>query len=339
MPQIPAGNLRNLIAELHALHRRAGLPGVRAVAKETDFSHTAVHDLFTAAHRQPPNIQLVHAVAAVLASMARGVDVDETADWMDKAWRDAVEMPFDPNPAVKSSEPTDGNESVSTPFNAIPTAQELRRASKGAQPFVVDRFVTTVFMQGKSAVRRITERVVTAQDDGVESYTAKTFSGRATLGRDYVPVQALWGCQAETVQPSRPGDPIITLLKFPQALQRGEQAHFASEASFEPDPQEYDRDWIDVIVDHHGIVPASSCFAGSFPLSGLTIRVRFDTSYLPAIAWWYAEVTEEERTRIPKRSEGRLLDIDAGEVSYTFTGLVCQPRESYGIGWEWPARR
>jgi hypothetical protein len=109
MPDIPSGKLRTLIADLHDLHLRAGLPGVRAIAKGTGFSHTAVYDLMTSEHRRPPNIQLVHAVSARLASMARGVDADETADWIDKAWREAAKSPFDADADVglQQQEPSD----------------------------------------------------------------------------------------------------------------------------------------------------------------------------------------------------------------------------------------
>lgn len=287
----------------------------------------------------------MHAVAAVLASMARGVDGDETADRIDRAWREAAETPFDSDLEARPDQSKDAHEPVAATGAAAPPTQggakaepRFRPASKGAQPFVIDRFVTTMFMQGKSAVRRITERVVTAQADGVEFYTARTYSGRDTFGRDYVPVRALWGCQAETVPSSRPSDPVVTRLRFPRALRRGEQAYFASEALFEPGPEDYDRDWIDVDVDHHGIAPGSSYFADTFPLSGLAIRVRFDMNFLPIVAWWYAESNEHERTMMPDPDEGRLLDIKLGEVSYLFTDIACQPRESYGIGWQWPAR-
>jgi hypothetical protein len=286
----------------------------------------------------------VHAVTGVLASMARGVDADEAADRMDQAWLKAARTPSGQSSEAEAGRSEDAHEAtadtatIARPVRGGGGGEPLfRRASEGAQLFVVDRLVTTVFMQGSSAVRRITERVVTAQADGVEFYTARSFSGRDTSGRDYVPIQALWGCQAETVPSSRPGDPVITRLRFPRPLRKGEKASFASEALFAPEPEEYDIDWVDVDIDHHGIVPGRTAFADTFPLSGLTIRVRFDLDFLPVVAWYYAELTEQERATRPS-DEDRLLEIQSGEVSYTFTDVACQPRESYGIGWQWPTR-
>ena len=82
-------------------------------------------------------------------------------------------------------------------------------------------------------------------------------------------------------------------------------------------------------------MPGELCYDGVFPLGGLTIRVRFDPEHVPAAAWWYAEATERERTDRPAPGDRRLLPITATEINHTFTEMACQPRESYGIGWEW----
>jgi hypothetical protein len=50
LPEIPPGNLRVLIEELHRPHARAGWPSTRTIARHQDFSHTSVEAL-TAIHR------------------------------------------------------------------------------------------------------------------------------------------------------------------------------------------------------------------------------------------------------------------------------------------------
>lgn len=46
-PFLPAGPHRDLVAELHALHHRAGWPSLRALARETGVSHTTVSKTFS----------------------------------------------------------------------------------------------------------------------------------------------------------------------------------------------------------------------------------------------------------------------------------------------------
>lgn len=211
----------------------------------------------------------------------------------------------------------------------------LRPPSRGAQPLFVNLFVTTVFMRERAVVRRITERLVTARADGVGYYTARGFSGK-TPHLTYEPVQALWGCHAEQVQPARPGRPAVTRLWFPTALKAGEQAHFASEVIDENITAE--REWIDVDVDHHGIARGRLIYGGQLPVSGLTIRVRFEEGHLPTAVWWYAEQNERERYDPPPLGDRHFLTITGRDLQHTFTEQVCQPRESYGLAFTWPPK-
>lgn len=212
----------------------------------------------------------------------------------------------------------------------------FRRPSKGAQPVFVDLFITTVFMKGRAVHRRITERLITARADGVEYYTARGSTWKAPR-RTYVPVQALWGCRADFVKPSRPGLPAVTRLWFPSSLQRCQQAHFASEAVFDFDEGSgEDRDWINVDIDHHGIARGRLLYDDRLPVRGLTIRVRFDETCLPEAVWWYAELNESERYEKPPPGDSRLLTIINNDVQHTFTDRVCEPRESYGLAFSWP---
>jgi hypothetical protein len=209
----------------------------------------------------------------------------------------------------------------------------LRGASEGAQPLFIDLFVTTVFMKGKAVSRRITERLVTAQVDGVEYYTASGFTDTAmgmAQRRSYMPVRALWGCRAEVAEsPSS-----VTRLWFPSSLRQGEKAHFASEVLFEEYPVA-DRHWIDVDIDHYGIAKGRLLYGDRLPISGLTIRIRFDETCLPEAVWWYAELNERERYNRPPAGDHRLLRLVGNDVQHTFTDRACQPRESYGIGFRW----
>jgi hypothetical protein len=209
----------------------------------------------------------------------------------------------------------------------------LRQPSRGAQPIFVNLFVTTVFMKRRAVYRRITERLITAQADGVEYYTARGFAGKPPR-LEYAPVRALWGCTAEFIEPSQLGRPAVTRLWFPTSLRAGQQAHFASEVVDENITEE--RHWIDVDVDHHGIAQGCLLHSGVLPVSGLTIRVRFDEVDLPEAVWWYAELNESERYDRPPLGDRHLLTVVGNNVSYTFTEQVCQPRESYGLAFSWP---
>lgn len=210
--------------------------------------------------------------------------------------------------------------------------EAYRRPSKGAQPVFVDLFVTTVFMKGRAVYRRITERLITAREDGVEYYAARSLAGE-TPRLTAVPTRALWGCRAEPIVLSQPGMPVITPLWFPNTLQRGQQAHFASEVIDEDITQE--RLWVNVTVDHHGIARGRLLYGDRLPTSGLTIRVRFDEGCLPKAVWWYAELTEPERYHQPPPGDPRLLVISGNDVQHTFTQQACQPRESYGLAFCW----
>lgn len=222
------------------------------------------------------------------------------------------------------------------PVQAEANRNLFRKPSDGAQPFVVNRMVVTVIVTQRNSRRRITERVVTAQEKDVEFYLARAFTAGRNLGRTYVPTISLWGCRAEPVPSAYPGEPITTRLHFPHPLRLGEQAYFASEALYDgSEPSVGDeRNTVGIDIDHHGIEAGAYEFGKTFPLRGLTIRVKFEQHDLPRSVWWYAEANELEREQEPVSGNERLLPIVGGEVSYTFRN-VCQPRESYGIGFVW----
>lgn len=208
-----------------------------------------------------------------------------------------------------------------------------RTPFRGAQPVFAELFVTTVFMKRRSVRRRITERLVTAQEDCVRYYTAWALP-EALDASTSVPVNALWGCRAERMS-SLPGEPILTRLWFPEPLRRGQRHFFASEALVGNIVKGTERRAINVEVDHHGIAPGRRVH-DAVPVGGLTIRVRFDLDDLPDAVWWYADVAERERYQRPVTGDVRWLEVTSqGEVEHTFTE-PCQPRASYGLAFAWP---
>lgn len=211
------------------------------------------------------------------------------------------------------------------------TPTVFREPSEGAQKLFVNLFVVTVVLEGKARVRRISERLITSQDpDGLRWFTSRAYSTRSPAqGRTYVPAQPLWGCRAEHI--SEDGLP-TTRLCFPRPLKRGERAHFAAEVVYETDPDD-PRGWASVDIDSYG-VDAGELRDGLLPVSGLTIRVKFDDDSLPAAVWWYAELNERERHQEPPAGSPRRLEVVEGSVSKTFE-KPCQPRESYGIAFNW----
>jgi hypothetical protein len=239
---------------------------------------------------------------------------------------------------VDDPDPSDRRESDEIDKAAF----KMRPPSPGAQPIFVDLFVTTVFMKKRAVHRRITERIVTAQEDGVKYYVARGFRATRDLPeRTYTQVRALWGCRDEFVPAADPDQPAVSHLWFPRPLTAGQQAHFASEFLFDPeaDPEQgspSDRRWIDVDIDHHGIAPGALLYGDQFPIRGLTIRIVFDQAYLPEAVWWYAEVSERERYDRPPAGDVRLIKINGNSAQKTFTEQPCQPREHYGISFMWP---
>jgi hypothetical protein len=177
----------------------------------------------------------------------------------------------------------------------------------------------------------MSERLITSQDpDGLRWFTSRAYSTISpTQGRAYVPTKALWGCRAEQV--AEDGVP-VTRLCFPSPLKYGAQAHFAAEVVHETDPED-PRGWVSVDIDSHGVY-AGELRDDLVPVSGLTIRIRFDDESLPAAVWWYAELNERERHVKPPAASPRRLEVVEGIVSKTFE-KPCQPRESYGIAFNW----
>lgn len=203
-----------------------------------------------------------------------------------------------------------------------------REPSKGAQPVRLVLFITTVFMEGRALRRRLTERLVIAQEDDVAFYTSRA----SPAAEAQVAVNPLWGCRAEALA-STGGEPVLTKLWFPVPLRRGQMHWFSSEV-VDSNPAGARR-WINVEVDHHGIDAGRRQHDELLPVAGLTIRIVFDEEQLPEACWWYAEVAERERYIRPATAEGRDLPIVGRCVEHTFAN-VCEPRENYGVSISWP---
>jgi hypothetical protein len=233
---------------------------------------------------------------------------------------------------ARSGELDQGDEPTRPPADDLTTG--FRRPTKGAQPVFLLLFVTTVFMRRKTAFRRITERLVTAREDGVDGYLARALTGKDWSLDDVsnIPVRPLWNCRLDPPVISLTGESPITKLRFPRSLLRNEKILFVSEAIDDEITEE--RRWVNVEVDHHGIAPGQ-LLHGHIPVSGLTIRIRFDEDVLPEACWWYAEQTERERLTPPAPGDPRHLRIIDGNVEHTFTER-CHPRDNYGIAFRWP---
>lgn len=216
---------------------------------------------------------------------------------------------------------------------------KLRRPSSHAQKVFAELIVVTVHMKGRTVHRRITERLVTSRDPhgDVAYFTANGYRVGDNIDRTYVPVRSVWGCREEIVEPRHHGHFPVTRLWFPEPLQYGEQAYFASEAVFDQgDDTDDEKYWIDVEVDHHGIARGRLLYAQKLPIRGLTIHIKFDGTFLPETVWWYAELTESERYGQPQAGDRHILPLIGNAVQHTFTEHICQPREHYGVAFSWP---
>jgi NAD(P)H-flavin reductase/hemoglobin-like flavoprotein len=104
LPEIPPGNLRVLIEELHRLHARAGWPSTRTIARRQDFSHTSVHDLFTRPTPPAPKLPVLIAVVERLAETAPSTDSADMISRFGILWRSAYEEPFFSPPTEEQSQ-------------------------------------------------------------------------------------------------------------------------------------------------------------------------------------------------------------------------------------------
>lgn len=207
-----------------------------------------------------------------------------------------------------------------------------RTPSRGAQPVFMERMVVGVVMHRRTAARRMTERVISACEDGVDGYDVHALTGwSADPGG--IPVRAIWNCRLVASPGAHRGDPVLARLRFGTRLGKGEWYGFSSEAWDEDLDQE--RSWINVDVDHHGVAPGVVDERSGEPLAGLTIQITFDERCLPEACWWYAEEVDHERLRRPPDGDPRLLEVGNGFVRHTFSE-PCHPREGYGIAFRWP---
>ena len=277
-------------------------------------------------------------------------DSPSTVQPMQRAWKDGVRrlaeevqrqlidlVEREALPLVPDQLPS-GGEGRSATVGAAEDLAELQPASPLAQPVFMDLYVATVIMSGRRVVRRINDRLLTAQTDGVAHFKAQVYVAETDGTVTYVPTRAIFGCRAHDL--TVPGSTKqMTLLIFPRPLLEGEQVYFTSEVVFGPQTGNVgDPDWINVDVDHFGIGRGQFDASGLRPTRGLTIRVHFDETELPRLVWWYAEADEKERETIPPAGDPRFLELDGCDVQHTFEN-VGQPRQNYGIAYTWSETR
>ena len=97
MPDLPPGNLRFLIAELRDLHARAGWPSTRDIARDQQFSHATVHELFTRRWADVPKLPVLIDVVERLALLIRRADADSIVEKFNRLWRAAADHPVSPS--------------------------------------------------------------------------------------------------------------------------------------------------------------------------------------------------------------------------------------------------
>lgn len=194
------------------------------------------------------------------------------------------------------------------------------------QPVFINYWVSTVFLDGRAFQRRITERLITAMEDGVDSYITRSrppLQGDRPAGS----VTRAWGCSAEEV-PFVPHSDVLARLTFDR-LTAGQQHWFATEAVSTEVAD--DRPWIYVRVNTWGIAAGQLSEAG-LPISGLTIRLVFDSECLPADVWFYTDPAD--RIVPPAAGDPRRLRISNGLVGHTFEESL-GPRDEVGLAFRW----
>jgi hypothetical protein len=95
------------VEALHELHARAGWPSTRELSKGRNFSHTAVHDLFTKTTTAVPRLTVLLDVVERLALLSRRLDVSQTIDRLDSLWEAAHTAPFIVTDAPSGPDPLD----------------------------------------------------------------------------------------------------------------------------------------------------------------------------------------------------------------------------------------
>jgi hypothetical protein len=196
------------------------------------------------------------------------------------------------------------------------------------EPVYLNYMVTTVFLEGRAFKRRITERVITAMEDGIDRYVMRN---RPPLqsGHPGVIITNAWGCEVHPVQ-HEPHSETLAHLVFPR-LSRGDTHWFATELV--ADHQALDeRPWVNVPVNNHGIARGQRTSEG-VPVQGLTVRLVYDPKLAPVVAWFYTDAMD--RTTPPPASDPRILPIGSGMIGHTFTD-ACVPRDEVGIAFRWP---
>lgn len=191
-----------------------------------------------------------------------------------------------------------------------------------AQPVFVERHIATYVLRRRVIAHATTERVVRAMEHGVSSYIVRTYD--PTNGRHPVRVTPLLNCVAgpvRSVPDGRGGDIIEMPMMFAVPLLYGETTFFASRVDHDEGDE---APMVETQVTSHGIA------AG-----GCTMRVQFEGSYVPASAWWFADVIDARRLDKPPEDSGRRLRPSRlGYLEHTFPD-VCRPLAKYGLAWEW----
>lgn len=125
-PNLPPGALNDLIGELHVLHRRAGFPSLRTIARSSGYSRDTISRLFSRPP-SPPKLNVLLDVVQYLSAHIRGID-DDVLDRFDSLWN-AIEN--DGTHPLPASEPVESEDRTS---ERLPASSDGLIASSNKQP-------------------------------------------------------------------------------------------------------------------------------------------------------------------------------------------------------------
>jgi hypothetical protein len=184
-----------------------------------------------------------------------------------------------------------------------------------SNPFMFERYHMLFTLRGRVGIECTTYRLLRAQVDGVDSYTAIAwYYSDPDAEVEVIPIA---NCRVASRSPLDKGGAAVT-LQLPHKLREGESCFFASKVIYHSS-RETTR-----IVSHD---------VRSQSVEKLTIGIQFDMEALPSLAWHYAGI-REVGTRRPSQGSTEYLALSKfGFVSHEFRD--CRNGRRYGIQWDW----
>jgi hypothetical protein len=192
----------------------------------------------------------------------------------------------------------------------------------GYQPVTFDRMIVTHHLRGQVVVESVSERWITAEEDGLSRYVVRAYARNDPPKRPNLEIQPLLNCRLGPVRRVEFGDGTeaqLAEMLFPKTLRRGEKLFFATRVIAEEPGPTHSRE---VQVTTHGV-------------KNLIMRVQFDHSIpLPKRAWYFAEIPDLDRLIPPEDGDTRYVEnSEVGFVEREFGRGVATAK--YGLAWQW----